>query len=153
MVWYPLSLFMKLILDLAFLTNNPHWILANVLLHYGEQPKEMTKHFAWCQVNDTVRTQNGPNTLGIKTAPIDSHAMVYRPEKGRWEGFYSKLDIDGEYCTLLLPPPSGPSKFRTTVVKRYFPKTLQVPNINSEERNSVISNPPLLNGTSAKKEN
>lgn len=114
--------------------------------------EEMTKHFARRQVNEAVRTLNGPNTLNIKTSPIDSHAMVCRPEKDHWKGPYSILDIDGEYSTLLLPPPSRPSKFRTTVVKLYFPETPHVSNIKSEESNSAISDPPSLSATSAKKE-
>lgn len=81
----------------------------------------MSKHFAKSQVSTAVRTRNGPDTSDIHSAPLDSHVLVYRPELDRWDGPWTLLDIQGETCTVLLPPPSGPTKFRTTVVKRFIP--------------------------------
>lgn len=111
----------------------------------------MTKHFARRQVRDTVRNRNGPDTLDIKTTPIDLHALVYRPEKDRWEVPYSILDMDDEYCTLLLPPPSGPSKFRTTVFKRYFPERQNLTDETNQGRNN-LANPdyPSINAACTK---
>lgn len=83
--------------------------------------QEISKHFARRQVSAAVRTRNGPDTSDIHSAPIDSHVLVYRPEKDIWEGPYTLLDMQGETCTVLLPPPSGPSNFRSTVVKRFIP--------------------------------
>lgn len=37
-----------------------------------------------------------------------------------WEGPYTWLNMQGETCTVLLPPPSGSSHFQTTVVKRFI---------------------------------
>lgn len=41
-------------------------------------------------------------------------------KKNRCEGQYSVLDVNGEDIMFLIPPPSGPNKYRLTVLKRYF---------------------------------
>lgn len=81
---------------------------------------EMTKHFARRQVTDATRTGNGPDTSDIHNAPLNSQVFVYRPEIDHWTGPYRLLLLEGETCTVLLDPPAGPTKFRTTVVKRFF---------------------------------
>ena len=80
----------------------------------------MSKYFAKSQVSAAVRTRNGPDTSDLHSAPLDSHVLVYRPELDKWEGPWPLLDIQGETCTVLLPPPSGPTPFRSTVVKRFI---------------------------------
>lgn len=92
----------------------------------------MTKYFAKSQVSNAVRTRNGPDTSDIHSAPIDSHVLVYRPEIDKWDGPFSLLDIQGETCTVLLPPPSGPKQFRTTVVKRFIPDDKTTVTTNDE---------------------
>lgn len=81
---------------------------------------EMSKYFARRQVRDSVRTQNGPDVSDIHSVQIGGHALVYRPKKDRWEGPYSVLDINGENITVLLSPPSGPTKFCLTDMKWYL---------------------------------
>lgn len=83
-------------------------------------PEEMSKIFARKQVNAAVRERNGPDTSDTHSTPFYSHLLVYRPEKDMWEGPFTLLDIHGEVCTVLLPLPSVPSKFRTTIVKLHI---------------------------------
>lgn len=80
----------------------------------------MTKYFAKNQVSTSIYTRNGPDTSDIHTVPIDSHVLVYHPELDRREGPVTLLAINGESCTVLIPPPSGPKNFRSTVVKGYL---------------------------------
>ncbi len=81
---------------------------------------EMSKHFASRQVRDALRMRNGPDITDIHSTPIGAHALVYRLHKDKWEGPYTLLDRQDENCTVLLPQPSGPTLFRSTVVKPYF---------------------------------
>lgn len=79
----------------------------------------MSKHFAKTQVSSAVRTRNGPDTFNNHSAPIDSHVLVCRPKLDRWDGLFPQLEIKGETCTVLLPPPFGAKQFRTTIAKRF----------------------------------
>lgn len=101
---------------------------------------EISKHFARRQVSAAVRTRNGPETSDVHTAPIDSHVLVYRPEKDLWDGPYTLFDVQGETCTVLLPPPSGPSNFWSTVVKRFIPDE---PPSNGEQQQTSTTNDPV----------
>lgn len=111
---------------------------------------EVTKYFAKRQVKDALRTRNGPDTSDVHKAPIGSHVLVYRPKKDRWEGPYALLGIDGETCSVLLP--TGPTPFRSTVVKRHvtsripqdqLPPSLhhQTPCSENEPNNSHVPQP------------
>lgn len=99
----------------------------------------MSKNFAKLQVSSAVRTRNGPDTLDIHTAPLNSNVLVYRPEVDKSDGAWSLLDIQGETCTVLLPPPSGPTKLRTTVVKRF----IKDDDASPVARNKEPRSPPL----------
>lgn len=81
----------------------------------------ISEHFSHLQVSSAVRTRNGPDTSNIYAASINSHVLVYQPEKVLWEGPYTLLDMQRETNTVLLPPPTGPSNFWSTVVKRFIP--------------------------------
>lgn len=67
-----------------------------------------------------MQTHNRPNNYGIYSAPFDSHVLVYHPELDRWDGPTALLNIEGETCTVWPVPPSGLTKVRTTVVKRFI---------------------------------
>lgn len=81
---------------------------------------EMSTRFAQRKVRDEMNTRNGPDARDVNSMTIGSHALVYRPKKDHWEAPYCVLEINGKEIMLLLPPPSGPNKFRSTVVKRYI---------------------------------
>lgn len=81
---------------------------------------EMTRCFARSQVRSALTARNGPNDFETHSMPIGRPALVYRPKNDKWEGAFSKLDLQGEDVMLLLPSPSGPTKFWSTVVKPYF---------------------------------
>lgn len=49
--------------------------------------------------------------------PIASQVLVYRPEKDNLRVLFSLFYISGEDYTV--SPSSGPTKFRSTVVKQY----------------------------------
>lgn len=96
--------------------------------------QEMSKRFAKRQVQSALNSRNGPDVSDVHSIPIGGHALVYRPKTDKWEGPFSVLDINGEDVTLLLPPPSGPTKFRTTVVRpfRSDDTDTQLPSDNQE---------------------
>lgn len=79
---------------------------------------EMSKYFAKSQINGALRCRNGPDTTNIHLTPIGSKVLVYRDRSKKWEGPFPLLGIDGETCTVSTH--SGPTRFRTTVVKRFY---------------------------------
>lgn len=64
--------------------------------------------------------RNGPVVTNIDQVLIGSKVLVYRPELDQWDGSHDILRINGEDVTVLLLPPAGPSKFRSTVAKPYI---------------------------------
>lgn len=98
----------------------------------------MSRHFAKRQVRDAFATRNGPDVSDIHATPIGHPVLVYRPEKDRWEGSFSLLAIRGEDVVVLLPPPSGPTKFRSTVVKPFLTALA-----NSDATGDPGSTPPV----------
>ena len=61
--------------------------------------------------------RNGPDTSATLILPLNSDVRVWGEGKG-WKGPYKLLNIEGETCTINMP--SGPVKFRSTVVKPYL---------------------------------
>lgn len=82
----------------------------------------MSKHFAKRQVRGALHTRNGPDVTDIHKCPIGSPVLVYRPEKDKWEGPYSILDLKGEDVFVLTS--KGAQKFRSTVVKPFVKNLL-----------------------------
>lgn len=80
---------------------------------------EISRRFAKQQVQSALNSRKGPETSEIHTMPIGSHALIYRPKTDKVEGPFFVPNISGEDVTLLLPPPSGPTKFQSTVVKPF----------------------------------
>lgn len=80
----------------------------------------MTRHFANRQVSHALSRRNGPDVSDIHKTPIGSHVLVYRPKKDKWDGPFALLDLKDEDAIVLLPPPSGPTKFRIIVVKPFI---------------------------------
>lgn len=80
---------------------------------------EITKIRAKRAVNDALNHRNGPNTGPVHDLPLNSEVLVWREGKtsysGRWDGPYKLLAIEGETCKVQMP--SGPTSFRSTVVK------------------------------------
>lgn len=71
-------------------------------------------------VSDALSRRNGPDVSDIHKTPIKSHVLVHWPKKGKWDGPFALLNLKGEDTIVLLPSPSGPTKFRTTVVKPFI---------------------------------
>lgn len=107
--------------------------------------EEVSRHFARWKISSAVKTRNGPDTSDINTAPIDLHVLVYRPEKDRWEGQYTLLEVQDETCTVLLPPPKDPFKFRSRVAKRFFPAAPSRHPNEITSPNNVTSTAMILN--------
>jgi hypothetical protein len=84
--------------------------------------EEVRKLRAKRQVNDALNQRNGPSTSAIKDLPLNSDVLVWREtpgnKTGRWTGPFTLLGTDKEDCIVALP--SGPTTFRSTVVKPYF---------------------------------
>lgn len=83
---------------------------------------EVQKLRAERQIADALNMRNGPNTDAIHDLPPNSPVLVWREgntgQSGHWDGPYNLITIEGETCTIKLP--SGPTAFRSTVVKPYL---------------------------------
>jgi hypothetical protein len=86
---------------------------------------EVEKMRATRQVTEALRQRNGPRTDDLHNLPINSDVLVWRTNTNgdRWTGPYKLLKIEGETCRIQLP--SGPTTFRTTVVKPYLTDSQQ----------------------------
>lgn len=82
--------------------------------------EEIAKVRAKMQVNNALNTRNGPNTHSIHDIALNSDVLVWRENNG-WKGPFKLIDVAGETCKVLLP--SGPTDFRSTVVKPFLLKT------------------------------
>lgn len=73
------------------------------------------------QVANAINTRNGPSSTLVHRLPINSDVLVWREggtnRSGKWTGPYKLLAIENETCTVELS--SGPTNFRSTVVKPY----------------------------------
>jgi hypothetical protein len=78
---------------------------------------EIAKVRAKMQVNNALNARNGPTTESLHDLPLNSDVLVWR-EDGGWKGPFKLINITEETCKVLLP--SGPTDFRTTVVKPYL---------------------------------
>ena len=83
---------------------------------------EVRKIRAENQVADALNTRNGPLVDLVHDLPLDSDVLVWREgnagRTGKWTGPFKLLGIKGETCLIHLP--SGPTEFRSTVVKPYL---------------------------------
>jgi hypothetical protein len=100
---------------------------------------EVRKLRAKRQVNDALNHRNGPSTTSIKDLPLNSSVLAWREtpgnKTGKWTGPYPLIGINGEECTIELS--SGPTNFRTTVVKPYFTES------DKEEEAEPSAEPPV----------
>lgn len=84
---------------------------------------EVRKFRAQRQVNDALNHRNGPNTSSVKDLTLNSDVLVWREipgnnKTGKWTGPFPLTATDNEDCVVELP--SGPTKFRSTVIKPYY---------------------------------
>ena len=65
---------------------------------------------------------NGPKTDIVHDLPLNSPVLVWKEgntgQAGHWDGLYNLLTVEGETYTVKLP--SGPTFFRSTVMKPYL---------------------------------
>jgi hypothetical protein len=103
---------------------------------------EVTKVRAKMQVNNALNQRNGPSTETIHNLPLHSDVLVWREgnnSSGKWTGPFKLVSLTNETCKVQLP--SGPTDFRTTVVKPYF-VDLEVqnePEPNEESANDLAN--------------
>jgi hypothetical protein len=79
--------------------------------------KALRKLRAERQVRAALATRNGPNADDVLTAPLQTKMLVWR-EKDGWQGPFSLVSVSNNDVVLDLP--NGPTKFRSTSVKRYY---------------------------------
>src|SRR5450432_3776685 len=83
---------------------------------------EIQKLRAEHQIADALNTRNGPRTDAVHDLLPNSPVLVWREgnanQTGHWDGPYNLLTVEGETCTIQLT--SGPTAFRSTVVKPYL---------------------------------
>lgn len=101
----------------------------------------MSRNFSKRQVRDALNHRSRADVSHIHQTPIGAPDLVYRPEKDRWESPYSLLDLKGEDAIILLPHPSGLTKFRTTVVKPYIVDSCQ----DFQDEEPAVHNGPAVN--------
>ncbi|KHJ32171.1 hypothetical protein EV44_g3834 [Erysiphe necator] len=104
---------------------------------------EIAKLRAKRQVTDALRQCNGPHINQIHDAAIGSLVMVWRIHQKKWTGPFRLLSIERETCTVELP--SGPTNFRSTVVKQLIDQASENNDKDLEprfERQSKIT-PPI----------
>ena len=91
---------------------------------------EIRKLRAERQVADALNMRNGPKTDAVHDLPPNSPVLVWREgnigHSGHWDGPFTLLTVEGEMCTIELT--SGPTPFRSTVVKPYLrPESTEEP--------------------------
>jgi hypothetical protein len=100
--------------------------------------EEVSKIRAEQQVKDALNQRNGPSVDAIHDLPLNSNVLVWREgntgQSGKWTGPFKPLGITGETCQLQLP--SGPTPFRTTVVKPYLQPDPEQDNEDSPEQDN-----------------
>lgn len=101
--------------------------------------ESMTRYFASSQICDALSTRNGAYVTYIQKAFVDCPVLVYRPHVNRWDGHYSLLDMNGEDVTVLLPPPSELTKFRTNVVKLFIAENNQPGSVQTNSDRNMTS--------------
>ncbi|KAI0996164.1 hypothetical protein K3495_g12016 [Podosphaera aphanis] len=79
---------------------------------------EVAKLRAKRQVTDALRLRNGPQTNQIHSAAVGSQVLVWRIHQKKWTGPFQLLSVEGNTCTVNLP--TGPTNFRSTVVKPFL---------------------------------
>lgn len=71
---------------------------------------------------DALNTRNGSVVTPIHDLPLNSDVLVFREGNaghgGKWTGPFKLMSIEGETCKISLP--SGPTDFRSTVVKSFL---------------------------------
>ena len=82
------------------------------------------------QLQEALAQRNGPSTKSLYNLPIRAPVLVQRTYKREWTGLYKLLSMEGETCAIELP--SGPTDFRSTVVKPYY-KELEPENLENLE--------------------
>jgi hypothetical protein len=84
--------------------------------------KEVAKLYAARQINGALRERNGPQ---IQRFELGSNVLVWRVHVKKWTGPFNLLAISGETCTVALP--SGPTQFRSTVIKSFASEDSEKP--------------------------
>lgn len=114
--------------------------------------KEVRRFYEKRQVTDALRMRNGPDVTSIHNLAVDSKVMVWR-EKEKWTRPYKYFGIDGESCSIEMP--YGPTIFRSTVVKPYYSKDLEIceqdMDLNKESTNHQIRRYPVRQRVSTRK--
>lgn len=108
----------------------------------------MSKHFAKRQVRDTQNTRSGSEVPDIYKAPIGLTVLVYPPEKDKWEGLSSLLDVCKKNVTVLTPKVA--TEFCSTVGKPHHNNTLEHDKVLSVEianNNSTVGTIIQANST------
>lgn len=84
--------------------------------------REIKKIRAEKSIADALNHRNGPLTTAIRDLALNSDVLVWREgnagKTGKWKGPFKLISLEGENCVVKLT--SGPTTFRSTVVKTLF---------------------------------
>ena len=93
--------------------------------------EEIRKIRAERQTADALNTRNGPIVDPVHDLPLNADVLVWREgnggRTGKWTGPHKLLGIENQTCIINLP--SGPTKFRSTVIKPYL-----IENLDDDEK-------------------
>ena len=99
--------------------------------------EEISKLRARKEVNRALNEQNKPLVTSIHDTSLNSPVLVWREghtgHNENWTNLFTLIGISRETCQVLLP--SGPTDFRSTVVKPYH--TNETKDNNEEEDNEI----------------
>lgn len=101
--------------------------------------EEVRKSIASRQVNNALNTWNGPSTTLLHDLPLKSLVLVYRKDNasqsGSWKGPYKLLSLEGKSAVVELQ--SGPTRFRSIIVKLYYKTTLDNAEVDTDTFNPL----------------
>lgn len=98
-------------------------------------------------VSDAFNQTNGSSVVSLHSLPLGSNVLVFGEEQAnqssKWTGPFELIGIENETCTVRLT--SGPTKYRSTVVKEFnnVDTMGQVINEYIENQNQHIPSPQI----------
>lgn len=102
----------------GLLNNSPSPSTYQRIIALRKATSAMFKHFAARQLRNKLNSRDWANENGIHNALLGAPTLVYRPEKDRWSGVFSLLDVQRE--DVAVHTLKDAQTFWSPVVKRYL---------------------------------
>ena len=99
---------------------------------------EVQKQRAKRQIQDALRTRNGPNTTAIHDLELNSDVLVWRDakagQKGHWDGPFRLISKEGEDC--VIQQGDDRTTFRSTKLKPFYTQNTDNTGGNASEEDT-----------------